>query len=85
MCKGQFSRIGITIGITALLGVVLRFTGNVNMEEVFGATAAFRCCRIGVHRKRQWQVNFWVMKMAWQADVNGKWRPQSEIGFSICL
>jgi uncharacterized RDD family membrane protein YckC len=35
------SRIGITIGMTALLGVVLHFTGKVNIKEIFGATASF--------------------------------------------
>jgi uncharacterized RDD family membrane protein YckC len=30
------SRIGITIGMTALLGVVLRFTGNANIKKIFG-------------------------------------------------
>jgi hypothetical protein len=35
------SRIGITIGMTALLGVGLHFTGNANIKEIFGATVSF--------------------------------------------
>jgi hypothetical protein len=34
------TRIGITIGMTALLGVILRLTTNANLKEIFGATAA---------------------------------------------
>ena len=40
------SRIGITIGMTALLGVVLHFTGNENIKETFGATASFAAAEV---------------------------------------
>lgn len=55
------SWIGITIGMTALLGVVLQFTGN---KGDFWGDCFFRHCRSCVHWERQWQVNFPVMEMA---------------------
>ena len=34
------TRIWITVGLTAALGVLLKATTNANMKEIFGATAA---------------------------------------------
>ena len=40
------SRIGITIGMPALLRIVLHFPGNANIKEILGATAPFAAVEV---------------------------------------